>query len=58
MSGVAVAVFETVPSTLLLAKTRKSQGSPFVSEVTVTEVAPEVVVARDQPLPSQSFSTV
>jgi hypothetical protein len=60
VEGVVVAVVETVSPlpALLVAETRKSQETPFVSGVTVAEVAPEVVVADDQPLLPQFFSTV
>ncbi len=58
-AGVAVSASEGSPvPTLLVAETRKSQETPFVNEVTVAEVAPEVVLAGDQPLSAQFFSTV
>ena len=56
--GVAVAGAEGVSPALFVADTRKSQETPFVSEVTVCDrVAASTVVTSTQPLPSQSFST-
>ena len=59
--GVAVADVEgLLPTKSLLAKTRKSQETPFVSEVTVAEVkVASTTSARDASLsPTHFFSTV